>query len=168
MVLKEILQGLMTIPEYKVNSAIKKIIDRMADNIILKKPITVKYLKQLIRLLGASAKYIIRKKDFRAVRSFCGGLADAFSRAVELEKVFERETNAQISNILTIIEDMKIEKIGGEEEIEKEVKAKYGGLDDIKGNIQTALNQLAASIKIREIPKTLAAESKAKKTASAT
>lgn len=159
MVFKEIFQGLLTVPEYRINNATKKIMDGMADKIKLGQSITAKELNQLIRFLGFSTRYIMRKKDFRAVRSFCGGLADAFSRAVELEKEFERETNAQISNILTIIKDMKIEKKGeaAERKIEQEMKEKYGGLGDIKSNIKLALNNLAACIKKEEIPKAIAA-----------
>ena len=144
----------MPIADYVANTQLRRKIENIIDKSIAGKPVTGKDLEDLIKLLSRMAIYINRKTTHEQVRAFGGGLAISFKRAGELNKIFEEETMIPINNIKKLASDLL-------KKTEEEIRNDYGGLGDIKANIKESLNQLAASIRMEEIPKIIAAKSKA-------
>ncbi|MBW2982385.1 hypothetical protein KY343_05880 [Candidatus Woesearchaeota archaeon] len=143
-----------------VNSQLEKAINHIADKIIARQVITISDLKNLTKRLDRVAYFLTRKRNYEALKAFCGGIASAFKRIDEISKNFEQETRSFISNIKLMNSHIL-------ENTEAEARSKYGGFDDIKGNLLESFNGLTSAIKTEETPKALAAEAKAKKAAAA-
>ena len=141
----------MGLADYLVKNYTRRLLIMMSAKAAIRGKITETDLNNLIRALGKFARLVMRKKGYGPLRAFCGGLAQALSKAEELSKIFDDKTMVPIRNIMRINQDIL-------NKTEEEVKGAYGGLGDIKINIRDSLNQLAASIRKTEIPKTIAAK----------
>lgn len=130
------------------NSSLKKIINKIANKIIAKQPALPQDFDVLINRLSRIAYNLSKKEDYGSIKAFCSGIASAFTRIDEIAATFEKETKVFISNIkvmVSFIVDLRNN--------EEDIKAEYGGVDDVKGNLIESLNALSASIKTKEIPK---------------
>jgi hypothetical protein len=136
----------MAMVDVIINSRIRKSVNHIADRIVARQTVTRRDLDDLIRFLSRAAYYIMRKKDYNALRAFCGGLASALKRAGELSKIFEKETMVPINNLKKITSDVLSKS-------EEKIREEGFGIGDLTGNIRDSLNQLSAAITRKEIPK---------------
>ena len=125
---------------------IKRQIHKIANKIKTGQPIYSDDILPLMRPLSTLATRIMQRKDYYQVKSFCAGLADAFSKADELKKLgIFKETMIPINGIKKITSDFLGKK-------KDKVEEEYGDINTIKVNIRDLLNQLNASLKAVVIP----------------